>query len=239
LPFYSLLRKQNLLHSLVDGQPITLEIKDGPLTRFGPMLPLVRILFPALHIKYVSQFTQSPIYLDRRRWQNDPADIEHFVGYLKQVLPIKPANHGVILVRRGINRGYPGGLYALRSGADRRTIGVGFEKIIEQVTDKRPDTICVVLEDLAFAEQVSLFLNADTLIAQHGAAFVHAHWMPRGGRLVELQCRNFPLEPDFVPTIAKLRDHKLSVVFYPCKANNDRLIMTIGNATKISQLVGN
>jgi capsular polysaccharide biosynthesis protein len=144
----------------------------------------------------------------------------------------------VIVVERGFNRKrYAGDTHLHRSGADRRRIGEGFQDLVAAIQEKRPDVLPVVLEDLSFTEQVSLFLNADTLIGQHGAAFVHAHWMPKGSHLVELQCCRPRLCPAFVPTIARLRGHRLSVVSYPCRGARRDLTMIVDDASKVSRLV--
>jgi hypothetical protein len=153
-------------------------------------------------------------------------------------LLIKPSNYGVIVVQRGINREkYPGGSAFLRSGSDRRTIGSGFDELVDRIKEKRPDTLSVVLEQLSFAEQVSLFLNADTLIAQHGAAFVHAHWMPPESHLIELQCYNSHRCRNFVPSMANIRNHQASLVNYPCAKSNGRVVMNILDAGKVVRLV--
>ena len=248
LPFLSILRKNELVESLLGGQGIELEIQDRRNTTFGPLLPLVHEIFPGLIVKHVSRFSSEPVCFHRKAWHNNVDDIDHFIGHLKRMLPIKPSSHGVIIVQRGIDRqkypGHPDGLRFFRSGADRRTIGSGIERLVARVMEKRPDAVCVTLEEMSFAEQVSLFLNADTLIGQHGAAFVHSHWMPKNGHLIQLQChvqchKLQRHELNMQPTLAKLRNHRSSVIYYPCAGSESQgcLIMNIGNATKVSRLL--
>ena len=238
LPFFSLFVDDRLIGQTGRNPGLVLELKDAVTTRFGPLLPLVGEIFPEIKLDYVSRFTIAPIRPRRLAWENSPQHVEHFLEYLRRVLPLKPANFGVVIVRRGSDRAkYPGGNFFLKSGADRRCVGVGFEKLVQRVLERRPDTICAELEQLSFAEQVSLFLNADTLIGQHGAAFVHAHWMPKFGHLIELQCRGYHLSPNMVPRIARLRGHRVSVVDYPCKMDAGCVAMSIGDATKVARLV--
>jgi hypothetical protein len=238
LPFYSYLRSRNLLDSLLRGDGFTLELKDRFHFQLGPLHPIALEIFPGLSIEYVSQYSRPALFLPRKPWRNNPEHLDPFIAHLRQVLPLKPVEHKLIIVERGLDRQkYPGGASALRSGADIRRIGQGLDQLIAQVKKKRPDALHVVLEHLSFAEQVSLFLNADTMIAQHGAAFVHAHWMPKGGHLIELQC-NYPrLCPWFVPTIAALRHHKASVVRYPCKKAGGCVVMEIGDRSKVTRLL--
>jgi hypothetical protein len=195
-------------------------------------------VFPGLRLQYTSRFSSPPLRLQREAWHNPPDDIGHFTGHLKRVLPLKTSDYRVIIVQRGLDREkYPGPEFASRSGADRRNIGEDFDHLVERVRGKRPDAVSVTLESLPFPEQVSLFLNAKILIAQHGAAFAHAHWMPPGGHLIELQCQDWPLSPDYVPAIAKLRDHKTSTVLFSCESVEGRLIMRIDDATKVASLL--
>jgi hypothetical protein len=237
LPFYSLLRKELLLDSLLAGQERVLELEERPNTMFGPILPLVCQIFPGVRVQYVRRFTVEPVRFDRTRWHNDPKDVDSFIQYLKKVLPLKPLAYGVVIVRRGTDRrNYPG-TELNSSGADRRTISAGFEELVADIRARRPDTIDMELEHLPLVEQISLFLNADTLIAQHGAAFVHSQWMPRGGWLIELQCSNHPLARDFVWTLAKLREHRHLVVYYPCEWVGKSLTMHIADPKKVSRLV--
>lgn len=238
LPFHSYLRATGLFELLLEGRRIVLELRDTVPMKFGPLLPIVREVFPGLEVEYSARFSAPPVFLRRRAWHNKPEDLEYFVQHLRQVLPIKESHHGVILVQRGESRkSYPGGNFFLRSGADRRTIGSGFEKLVERVKEIRPDAIPVVLEEMSFAEQVSLFLGADMLIAQHGAAFAHAHWMPMGGHLIELQGRGARLCANFMPTVAQLRNHRASVVYYPVKRTDGTWILSIGDATKVTRLL--
>ena len=238
LPFYTMLRKELLLDSLLAGREMVLELQERPNTAFGPLLPLLHQIFPGVRVQYVSQFTVEPARLSRTKWQNDPKDMDSFIQYLKTFLPLKPLAYGVVIVRRGTDRrSYPGSTELNSSGADRRTISAGFEELVADIRARRPDTIDIELEHLPFAEQISLFLNADTLIAQHGAAFVHSQWMPRGGRLIELQCSNHPLAPDFVWSLAKLREHRHLVVYYPCERVGSSLRMHIADPKKVSRML--
>ncbi len=202
IPLYSSLSTQYLMDELSRGGDLTLEIKDGLHVRLGPMFPFALQMFPGLKVKYVSRYSHPPYELRRTPWDNDPDDVERFIEHLKTALSICPLKFGVVLVERGLQRNrYPATNYFLASGADRRCIKEGFNKIIARVTEKRPDCLSVQLEHLPLAEQLALFLGADTLIAQHGAALVHAHWMPRGSRVIELQCPRFQC-PKMLPTIA-------------------------------------
>ena len=238
IPFFSLLRRTQREEYLVKGTPLSIELEDKFHFRIGPLFSVVREIFPNIQVDYVNKFTQPPLRLRRRPWENSPEDIENFVDYLKNVLPLTPQKCGVVIVKRVLNREkYPVRGQFLTSGADRRLIETGFEKLVQRVMERRPDTVIVALETLTFAEQFSLFMQADTLIAQHGAAFVHGHWMPKGGHLIELHCANRRLSPTMVPTIARLRTHKASVVYYPCALREGCLRMRIGDATKVSRLL--
>jgi hypothetical protein len=237
LPLYSFLRK-NGFECTATQAAIVLELLDNPFTRFGPLLPLVNNIFPNLIIEYVPRFTQKPMTIYRNRWENNAADLDPFSDYLRQTLSIKPSSHGVVLVKRGLDRSkYPGGTPELSSGADRRTIGQGFEELAGRIGMLRPDAISVELEHLTLGDQVSLFLAADVLIGQHGAAFVHAHWMPAGGTLIELQCSCRPLSPVMVPTIARLRNHRYHTVYYPCIIQGRHLTMDIDDASRVTRLI--
>lgn len=238
LPFYSLLRKQLLLDSLLAGQEMVLDLEERPNTTFGPILPLLHQIFPGVRVQYVARFTVEPLRFSRTRWHNDPEDVDSFIQYLKKVLPLKPLAYGVVIVRRGTDRrNYLGSTEFNSSGADRRTISTGFEELVADIRARRRDTIDIELEHLPLADQISVFLNADTLIAQHGAAFVHAQWMPRGGRLIELQCSNHRLAPDFVWTLAKIREHRHLIVYYPCERVEKSLRMHIADPKKVSRLL--
>lgn len=238
LPFYSYLLKHNFLDALLHGEGFTLELKSSLQFELGPLHPIAMDIFPGLRLAYVSRFSSQPIYLHRKRWHNNPSHLDPFVVHLHRVLPLRPVENKLIIVERGLDRQkYPGTTRALCGGADLRKIGQGLDRLIAQVKAMRPDALHVILEHLSFAEQVSLFLNADTLIGQHGAAFVHAHWMPQGGHLIELQCRHPRLCPGFVPKIAKLRRHRVSVVCYLCRTIGKCLTMKIGNCTKVTRLI--
>jgi hypothetical protein len=238
LPLYSILKNNDLLSSVLHGDGVTLEVIHKWHQNLGPMLSIAKDIFPSLQIEYVSRFTTQPLFLPRKPWRNNPEHVEDFVGHLKRMLPLKPIKNKLIIVDRGFDRNkYPGDNMMLKSGGDRRTIGKGLDRLVARVKARRPDALYVVLEHLSFAEQVSLFLNADTLIGQHGAGFAHAHWMPRGGHLIELQRHHPRISPMFVPTIAKIRNHRLSVVCYPCKSVNGCMTMTIGDATRVSRLL--
>jgi len=239
LPFYSMLKKNNLLGLLHESHHLSIELLDKTKLHFGPLLPLAHAIFPNLQINYVARFSTPPMFcFQKKRWLNDGEDVDDFLKRLVYSFSIKPSNYGVVIVQRGMDREkYPGGKAYCKSGSDRRTIGIGFDELVYKVKIKRPDTISVELEQLPFAEQVSLFLNADTLIAQHGAAFVHAHWMPPQSHLIELQCCNRHRCPNFVPSIASIRGHQLSVVDYPCVKVDERVVMSITNANKVVRLV--
>jgi hypothetical protein len=238
LPFYSYLRDSNLLDPLLQGKGFILELKDRPHFKLGPLQPIALEIFPGLRIAYVSRFSHPPKFPHRKRWYNNPEYLDPFIAHLRRVLPLKPVKNKLIIVERGVDRQkYPGGSNALRSGADTRRIGQGLEQLVAQIRKKRPDALHVVLERLSFSEQVSLFLNADTLVAQHGAAFVHSHWMPKGGHLIELQSNHARLCPGFVPAIAALRNHKASVVGYPCKKIDGIVTMEITDPSKVTRLL--
>jgi hypothetical protein len=238
LPFYSILRNNGLLDSVLRGEGVTLEIMHKWYHNLGPMLPIARNIFPGLQVDYVSRFTQTPVFLPRRPWYNAPEHVEDFVVHLRRILPLKPIKNKVIIIERGLDRKrYPGGNMMLRSGGDRRMIGEGFDRLVARVKGERPDALHIIPEYLSFAEQVSIFLNADTLIGQHGAGFAHAHWMPKGGHLIELQRLHPRISPVFVPTIAKIRNHRWSVICYPCKSVKGCMTMTIGDATRVSRLL--
>ncbi|HVV02012.1 MAG TPA: glycosyltransferase family 61 protein [Verrucomicrobiae bacterium] len=237
LPCFSFLRRERLVQLLLEGEPITIEIRDDLSTRFGPLAPLVAEIFPRLEVRHVSRFSTKPIGLSRRAWHNPPGDVAAFRLYLEGALGIKPLSHGTILVQRGFDRTR----YPLQgsdsSAADRRTIDEGLENLFAGVKAARPDAICLALENLSFREQVALFLEAECLIAQHGAAFVHAHWMPRGSTLLELQCRNLLLQTRFVPRIARLRGHWHHVIEYPCTASGTCLKMKVENPEAVTRLL--
>lgn len=237
LPLYSLARALSFEPHLQHGG-ITIELLNSWPTKLGPMLSLAREIFPGLVIETVTRYSQKPIVIRRAPWLNNRDDICAFVGYLKRVLAVKSYEYGVIIVQRGTDRKhYPGSGFFTRSGADRRKIGSGFAKLVSKVKEKRPDTIGVTLEELSFAQQVSLFLGADTLIGQHGAAFVHAHWMPSGAHLIELQCWKACLCPKMVQVIANLLGHRSSVVYYGCRTVEGCLIMNIQSAAPVLDLV--
>jgi Glycosyltransferase 61 len=240
LPFYSLLKKNHLLELISKDHCLTVEIHDEKSLHIDPLLPLAREIFPGLNFEYVSRFSVDPMFCEQlRRWHNDPGDVEDFMGRLKSIVLLKPLSYGVVVVQRGTDREkYPGGCAFARSGADRRRIGAGFDELVDKIKEKRPDTVSVVLEQLTFAEQVSLFVNADTLIAQHGAAFVHAQWMLPQSHLIELQCRNGRRFQNFVRSIASIRNHRLSVVDYPCAKKKQCVIMNVSNPNEVVQLIG-
>jgi hypothetical protein len=238
LPLYSILRNEHLLDVLIQGETITVELQDLFANRLGPMIPILREVFPGIDLAYVPQFTLPPVHVRRGRWQNNSDDLDHFALYLRQALSIKSSMTGVIIVKRGLNhQAYPGGSHALCSGADRRLISAGFDNLVSQVMQKRKDTKWVVLEQMTFSQQVSLFLNADTLIGQHGAAFVHAHWMPKNSHLIELQCQGNYLSPQMVHLIAKLRGHSHSITAYPGRKRGFVLEMDINNPSAVSNLI--
>jgi hypothetical protein len=238
LPCYSIFRKESLMEVFRQGGTIVLELEDRLPARFGPMLPIVHQIFPGISIQYTSNFSVQPILIHRKPWYNDPDDVDSFVQHLNIVLPLSPSKYGVVIVQRGLDRqNYPGGKHLMKSGADRRTILSGLDKLKKRVTEKRSDTICVELDKMSFAEQVSLFLRADTLIAQHGAALVHSHWMPKGSHIIELQCFHRSLPPRMVKVFADIRGHKVSVVRYPCEERNGCLGMRIFDCAKVARLI--
>jgi hypothetical protein len=61
--------------------------------------------------------------------------------------------------------------------------------------------------------------------------------MQKGGHLIELQRFHPRISPAFVPTIAKIRNHRWSVICYPCKSVKGCMTMTIGDATRVSRLL--
>jgi len=236
-PFFSVLRRHDLVKEILEEE-ILLEIKDVFPMKFGPMLPLAQEIFPGLKIEYTARFTKKPIRLCRDPWYNRPDDVDCFITFLKKVLVIKQSEYGVIIVRRGLARDkYPGGNFLFKSGADRRTIVGGLENLISCVTERRRDTICIELESCSLSEQVSLFLSADTLIGQHGAAFVHSHWMPKGSHLIEFQCTKRKLCPGMIFQFARIRKHKVSIVNYDCHVKDNCLCMNIDDATKVVRLL--
>ncbi len=237
IPLYSVLRKRRLIDLNSGASDLTLEMMDRWHARLGPMLPFARQIFPGLELEYVTRYSQLPNELHRRPWHNPPDDVERFIGHLRRVLSIQPMKVGVVLVERGLQRHlYPATNYFSASGADRRCINAGFDKMVARVAERRPDCLAVQLEHLSLAEHVALFLGADTMIAQHGAALVHAHWMPRGGRVIELQCQRFQC-PQMLPTIAAIRHHHVSRVVYPCRVAGGGMAMAIGDATKVSRCI--
>jgi hypothetical protein len=239
LPLYSLLKNRGLLPPLCENDHLILELKNERKFQIGPLMPLAYEIFPFLHVEYVTQFSISPILLyQNSRWKNNLQDVIDFLKWLTSILPIKPYNYGVIVIQRGIDcKTYLGGSPFFSSGAQRRSIGTGFYELVNKIKVKRPDTVAVTLEQLPLAEQVSLFLNADTLVAQHGAAFVHAHWMKPQGHLIELQCCHALRCPNFVPTIAKLCNHRFSGVNYPCRKIEERVVMDITDFDQVVRLV--
>lgn len=236
LPLHSLLERQQLMGD--DG--IVLELPSRPPDRLGPLLPVAQQIFPGLDFVHVPTFSCEPIQIQRRPWHNHSRMLDKLIKHLCQTLSLKPTSVGVVVVKRGLDRTrYPGHNFMSSSGADRRNISAGFEDMLVAIKEKRADTVCVVLEELSFSEQVSLFLNADTLVAQHGAAFVHAHWMPRRSHLIELQCRRMRGSPRMVPTIARLRGHLHSIVDYPCQKQGFAVDMRIDDVTAVSRLIEN
>jgi hypothetical protein len=233
LPFHSLLHKNRLIDILA-SEGLELELRDIYPMRFGPLMPIVNELFPNLHVRYTSHFTCEPIRLQRPTWYSSPQVVEDFLKYVTTLLPLKTKSHGVIIVEREFSRDkYPGGRRHLRSGADRRGIRRGFKELVEAVKAIRPDTRAVVLERLSFADQLSLFLTADTMIAQHGAALVHSQWMPIGSHIIELQHLRRSKFPDFVWELAQIRNHKVSVAYFPGPVKNGRIILNINDPSKV------
>jgi hypothetical protein len=166
-------------------------------------MAVAKEVFPGLTVNYVKTFNSLPVIQSRGDWFNDLEDVESFRDYLVQRYAQSTKLSGVAIVQKSIDRAnFPGTDRRLRSGADRRTISAGFQKLIENVSQHRKDTTVVSLESLPFRRQLEMLVGADTLIAQHGAAFVHAHWMPKGGHLIELQCSRRHQCPQFVQTIA-------------------------------------
>ena len=237
IPLYALLRKHDLLLTLAE-KGLTLDLENRRFTQFGPMLPFVSELFPNLGLHYLSRFECEPERLAQQPWCNEPQGVQHFLEYVTNLLHIKPQSFGVIVVNRGTDHTrYPGGSFNQKSGADRRRIRGGYEALFEAVSARRPDCAAVVLEELSLADQISIFLKADTLIAQHGAAFVHGQWMPPGGHLIELQCLHPQMFPHFVECIAATRGHKRSVIYVPCSGHRRDLSMTIDNPNQIAELL--
>jgi hypothetical protein len=219
-------------------KPVIVELRRRPNLMLGHFEAVANQVFPEMQIKYVERFSTVPVVVRRGDWQNSLQCVETFNHLLRRRLNLQVRDTGVLIVQRGIDRvNYPGGHKSLTSGADRRTIGLGFDKLIETVCAKRSDARVVCFEDLSFADQVQIAMGADTLIAQHGAAFVHAYWMKRGSHLIELQSDSRQLCPSFVPTIANDCGHQLDIVRYPCRRKNRRLLMNISRPSKIAELL--
>jgi hypothetical protein len=237
IPLFALFRERNLLSNLM-GDGVVLEMQNRNFLQFGPMLPFVREVFPNLQLNYLSRFESEPAVLCQQSWYNRPEDIQSFLDYLIDLFHIIPQSFGVILVKRGTDHDrYPGGSFNHKSGADRRRISEGFDLLFDAVRAKRADCLSVVLEELSLPQQISLFLNADTLIAQHGAAFVHGHWMPPGGHLIELQCLQPKVFLHFVESIAAARGHRRSLVCFPCTGHRRDLSLTIDDPHKIVDIL--
>jgi hypothetical protein len=237
LPFHSLLKKLGLVEALAT-EGVELELRDQYPMQLGPLMPLANELFPNLQIKYTSRFSQQPIRVHRTSFHSSLSVVEEFLKYATKLLPLKKSSYGVVVVERGLSRDKYGGRGKYgASGVDRRGICRGFEELVEGVKAVRPDTTSVILERLSFADQLSLFLTADTMIAQHGAALAHSHWMPIGSHIIELQhIRRRPC-PRYVHQLARIKNHKVSVVYFPGPVRNGRIMLNINNPAKVTRLL--
>jgi capsular polysaccharide biosynthesis protein len=106
----------------------------------------------------------------------NPIFFKDIISYVKNTLTLTYSPYKVILIERGNSN--PG------SGAHRRCLSN--HRQIQNKLSKYFGNIFknIILEELTIDEQVSLFMNADIVIGQHGAGLCNIIWMTNPNSLV-------------------------------------------------------
>ena len=99
----------------------------------------------------------------------NPNVFKNIIPHVNNTLSINTSPYKVILIERGKSK--------TDSGAHRRSLVN--HKVIENKLSKYFGSIFknIILENISISEQVSLFMNAEIVIAQHGAGLCNIVWM--------------------------------------------------------------
>ena len=105
-----------------------------------------------------------------------PIVFNNIIPHVKNTLSINDSPYKVILIERGKSKA--------DSGAHRRSLPN--HKVIENKLSKYFGSIFknIILENISISEQVSLFMNAEIVIGQHGAGLCNIVWMNNAKSLV-------------------------------------------------------
>ena len=105
-----------------------------------------------------------------------PIFFKHIIPYVSNTLNITESPYKVILIERG--RSKPG------AGAHRRFLP-NHRKLDDSLSRTYGSIFKnIILESITIDEQVSLFINADIVIGQHGAGLCNIIWMTKKDALV-------------------------------------------------------
>jgi len=104
----------------------------------------------------------------------------------RQTPNVSERNRRILLVKRSIDP-YYGTAQSERktSGLQRRSIR-NFDEMRQALESSFGPVNAVMLEQMDLAEQVALFMSAETIIAQHGAALANIIWCVPGTRVFEI-----------------------------------------------------
>lgn len=89
------------------------------------------------------------------------------------------------------------------AGKSRRSIA-NFSALLAAVRSYYPNTISTTLENKTLAYQIALFMHADIIIAQHGAALANVIWSDAGTTLIEVV-------PDDLPDCLREKNYFLNL----------------------------
>ncbi len=112
---------------------------------------------------------------------------EPISGHADAIVRSRSTRPRVIIIERGqAHPFYVTSKAGKTSGRERRCIG-NHAELVAALAHRFPGAQNVQMENLALAEQIALFLTADIVIAQHGAALGNVIWMRTGAHVIEVR----------------------------------------------------
>jgi hypothetical protein len=148
-----------------------------------------------------------------------PVIFKHIIPHVQKNLNIPESSHKIILIERGVSK-----LLNNKSdnGKNRRSLPnhtVLKDTLFETFGDSFRN---VILENLSIEEQISIFMNAQIIIGQHGAGLCNIIWMANPDSLVI----EFP-------------SHIVNTFMNMCSAKKIQYVRSLPNPTRVLEICKN